>query len=184
MSIRLYNNSGGYIDLNSGGNGSTANTFTLPAETGTLLTTASTDVYPKGGPAFRAYHTGSSQSITNSVFTKIQFNAETFDTNSAYDSSTNYRFTPQVAGYYAISVAVYFGLPYNSDYRIAAIYKNGSVYSSGYGGATAGSAVTTDVVYLNGSTDYVEGYVYITTDGSIASSTTDAHFSGSLVRAA
>lgn len=41
MPIRLYNNSGGYIDLNAGGTGSAANTFTLPAETGTLLTTAS-----------------------------------------------------------------------------------------------------------------------------------------------
>ena len=41
MSIRLFNNSGGYIDLNAGGDGTAANTFTLPAETGTLLTSAS-----------------------------------------------------------------------------------------------------------------------------------------------
>jgi hypothetical protein len=40
MSIRLFNNSGGYIDLNAGGDGTAANTFTLPAETGTLITTA------------------------------------------------------------------------------------------------------------------------------------------------
>jgi hypothetical protein len=41
MSIRLFNNSGGYIDLNAGGDGTAANVFTLPAETGTLLTSAS-----------------------------------------------------------------------------------------------------------------------------------------------
>jgi hypothetical protein len=41
MSIRLFNPSGGFIDLNAGGDGTAANTFTLPAETGTLLTSAS-----------------------------------------------------------------------------------------------------------------------------------------------
>jgi hypothetical protein len=40
MSIRLFNPSGGFIDLNAGGDGTAANTFTLPAETGTLITTA------------------------------------------------------------------------------------------------------------------------------------------------
>jgi hypothetical protein len=42
MSIRLFNPSGGFIDLNAGGDGTAANVFTLPAETGTLLTTATT----------------------------------------------------------------------------------------------------------------------------------------------
>jgi hypothetical protein len=40
MSIRLFNPSGGFIDLNAGGDGTAANVFTLPAETGTLITTA------------------------------------------------------------------------------------------------------------------------------------------------
>lgn len=40
MSIRLYNSSGGYIDLESGGTSAAANVFTLPAETGTILTSA------------------------------------------------------------------------------------------------------------------------------------------------
>jgi hypothetical protein len=48
MSIRLFNNSGGYIDLNAGGDGTAANTFTLPAETGTLLTSASNANFPAG----------------------------------------------------------------------------------------------------------------------------------------
>jgi hypothetical protein len=41
MSIRLFNSAGGYIDLESGGTSATANVFTLPAETGTILTSAS-----------------------------------------------------------------------------------------------------------------------------------------------
>ena len=42
MSIRLFNSSGGYIDLESGGTSAAANVFTLPAETGTILTSATT----------------------------------------------------------------------------------------------------------------------------------------------
>jgi hypothetical protein len=36
MSIRLFNSAGGYIDLESGGNSSTANVFTFPAASGTI----------------------------------------------------------------------------------------------------------------------------------------------------
>jgi hypothetical protein len=36
MSIRLFNSAGGYIDLESGGNGSTANVFTFPAASGVI----------------------------------------------------------------------------------------------------------------------------------------------------
>jgi hypothetical protein len=48
MSIRLFNPSGGFIDLNAGGDGTAANVFTLPAETGTLLTSASASAFPTG----------------------------------------------------------------------------------------------------------------------------------------
>jgi hypothetical protein len=48
MSIRLFNPSGGFIDLNAGGDGTAANVFTLPAETGTLLTSASNANFPAG----------------------------------------------------------------------------------------------------------------------------------------
>lgn len=43
----------------------------------------------------------SDQSISNATLTKIQFNAVTFDTASAYDSS-NYRYTPAIAGKYFV----------------------------------------------------------------------------------
>lgn len=51
------------------------------------------------GPAFSAYR-GTPQSVTTGQYTKIQINTEEFDTDNAFDSGTNYRFTPQVAGYY------------------------------------------------------------------------------------
>jgi hypothetical protein len=43
-------------------------------------------------PAFEAYLNGD-QTITTGVATKVQCGSEVYDTNSAYDNSTNYRFT-------------------------------------------------------------------------------------------
>ncbi len=44
-------------------------------------------------PAFAAYLDGSAQSFSDNSDTKVQCNAEKFDTDSAYDNSSNYRFT-------------------------------------------------------------------------------------------
>jgi len=43
-------------------------------------------------PAFSAY-LSSTQSLSHASITKIQFDTEHYDTDSAYDNSTNYRFT-------------------------------------------------------------------------------------------
>jgi hypothetical protein len=53
-------------------------------------------------PAFSAY-LSSDQTLTDNTFTKIQFNTEVFDDDGTYDNSTNYRFTPGVAGKYLIT---------------------------------------------------------------------------------
>ena len=52
-------------------------------------------------PAFEA-RLSSDQTISDDTLTKINLNEEVFDTDSAYDNSTNYRFTPQVAGKYFV----------------------------------------------------------------------------------
>ena len=43
-------------------------------------------------PAFEAY-SSAFQGIANNTYVKAQFNTEVFDTDNAYDNSTNYRFT-------------------------------------------------------------------------------------------
>jgi hypothetical protein len=43
-------------------------------------------------PAFKVY-LGSNQTVSNTVDTRINLNTEVYDTDSAFDSSTNYRFT-------------------------------------------------------------------------------------------
>jgi hypothetical protein len=46
----------------------------------------------KSTPAFQVKLSGN-QSISSASHTKIQFNQEIFDTDTAYDNATNYRFT-------------------------------------------------------------------------------------------
>jgi hypothetical protein len=116
-------------------------------------------------PAFRVKLSGN-QSMSAGAHTKIQFDTEDFDTDNAYDNSSNYRFTPQVAGKYFIYLGVFYdhssGTPtlYNSQ-----IYKNGSSFEGTYHGTLSGSighyasSITVNtIVTLNGSSDYVEAY--------------------------
>jgi len=136
------------------------------------------------GPAFSAYAT-SSQSISSATFTKITLDTEVFDTNNNFASS---RFTPTVAGYYQVNGNMRCGGT-SKTVAVVAIYKNGSSY--GYGnqinGTSAIQLVVSEIVYLNGSTDYVELYGYVdATSPTFEYATTAANcrFSASLVRGA
>jgi len=136
-----------------------------------------------GGPAFSARRPGSSQVISASTWTKVQLTNEDFDTASCFDSSTNYRFTPGVAGYYQINATIEFN-NLSASYMVA-IYKNGAAWQNAqYNNSTStGSCgAVSALIYLNGSTDYVElyGYTNSATSGFYASS----HLSGFLARPA
>lgn len=125
-------------------------TITLPAATGTAMVSGNM-------PAFSAYMGNSSQSVTSNVDTKIRFDSEEYDTANCFDSTTNYRFTPNVAGYYQFSLSTSFSGSSVTNNEIA-FYKNGTYYKRGAWN-TAGQQITASVlIYLNGSTDYVEFY--------------------------
>lgn len=136
------------------------------------------------GPAFSAYQSTGTSTPT-ATFTKLAFQTEEFDTASCFDSTTNYRFTPNVAGYYQINGCVQAGL----STQLITIYKNGSEYRRGNQSGAGGYNVQTLVsalVYLNGTTDYIELYWYQasgTTQTSTAVSN-GTYFQGFLVRAA
>lgn len=172
-------------------NTNTDRTLTLPDEAGTVLTSASTTVLPKGVPAFRAWmnNGGANFSFSNSVITKIPFDTEDFDTDSFFDNTTNYRFQPTIAGYYQIIVQAHISYTVTGgNVPISFIYKNGSQYSrTGVFYSTAsiyGMSTLTDIVYLNGSTDYVEGYVYYNSPNAIlVDDPQNTFMSGVLVRA-
>ena len=142
---------------------------------------------PNGGvaPALSAY-LSTNQTITGSTFTKVTFDIEDFDTNSNFASS---RFTPTVAGYYQVNGKMDAQASTGGVTRcILSIYKNGSGYRRGIdtNGTVAYTSVVSDVVYLNGSTDYIELYGYITagTTAIINSGSNLTYFSACLVRGA
>lgn len=144
-----------------------------------------------GTPAFSAYRATSNQSVSSNTWTKAQLNAEDFDTASAFDSTTNYRFTPQVAGYYQIngSIASDSTSSFGTGISVA-LYKNGSLYRVGTvvntSAGTASTPTVACVVYFNGSTDYVEIYGYFAGGVGMVFSTSNnsTSMSGALIRGA
>lgn len=140
-------------------NSNTDRTINLPDSNGTILTTATAGV-PVNGPAFSAYMS-SDQSVTSAVWTKAQFNTESFDTASNFNTST-YRFTPTVAGYYQVNFKLNFAVSVATALA-ASLYKNGLDISRVVFYGTASqlddwSAPGSALVYMNGSTDYLEVY--------------------------
>jgi hypothetical protein len=176
--VALKTASGGSVILSPTNTASDV-TITVPASNGTMAV---------NGPAFRA-NTVTAQTITNSTFTKVAYNVEEFDTNLNYDPTTNYRFTPTVAGYYQINANVSVGGG-SVGYVQCAIYKNGNGYTVGSSvpnnSSVGGMVTASTVLFLNGSTDYVEFYVWQNQGASINLQTAAGcnTFSGSMVRSA
>jgi hypothetical protein len=113
-------------------------------------------------PAFFAYKgSGTNQTIANDTYVKVEFNTESFDTDSNFASN---RFTPTTAGKYYIfaNIALDAGSS-NFEYGFIAIYKNGSVYAVTNNQQTNNLAnhiniPITIIDEANGSTDYYEIY--------------------------
>lgn len=131
------------------------------------------------GPAFSVY-SNADQATTTNVWTKITFQVEEFDTNNNFASS---RFTPTVSGYYQINGSYYSN---GGPSRTAiATYKNGASYKLVDTVATTYGILISSLVYLNGSTDYVEIYMNNVTGGTgVLFDSTRTYFSGSMVRSA
>lgn len=115
------------------------------------------------GPVFRAYRS-TNQTVSAATFTKVQLNSEEFDSDAAFDSATNYRFQPATAGYYLITGGISSSTT-PANRILASIYKNGVENTRGPDIQSASLNRGTDVtalVYLNGTTDYVELYGFTT----------------------
>jgi len=134
------------------------------------------------GPAFSAYPSGS-QSVTANTFTKLQYNTKEFDTNSNYDNATNYRFQPTVAGYYSFTAGAILSTVVSRV--ILSFYKNGTSFKAFDISYVLNTVSGASLIYLNGSTDYVELYGFATgTTPAFFNSSIYAFFQASLVRAA
>ena len=137
-------------------------------------------------PAFHAKLSGTQSAPSNATFTKLQFANEVFDSNNCFDTSNN-RFTPNVGGYYIITLGFsYANGNYSETTSILQIRKNGSATncfgtSSRVGGFESRWGFNVSgVVQLNGSGDYVEGYIY--GPSRSIDSGNETFFSGGLVR--
>ena len=117
-----------------------------------------------GGANTPAFHAdlSSNQNISSGTTTKIQINSEVFDTDSNYDNSTNYRFTPTTAGKYFVYLQARFSWNSgNNDSAFLYIYKNGSAKfrAAIQNGATwYGTLNCYGIVDMNGSSDYLEAF--------------------------
>jgi hypothetical protein len=112
------------------------------------------------GPAFRAQST-SAQSFSAATWTKVTLGTETYDTDSCFASST---FTPNKAGYYQFNVSMNFTPSTASTNNFTAFYKNGTGWMiPGFEAANFELEVGysgSDLVYMDGSTDTMEIYVF------------------------
>jgi hypothetical protein len=158
-----------------------ANTISVPNATGTMMVSGNM-------PAFSAYQNAGGQSIP-SASTKVIFDTEEFDTASCFNTS-NYRFTPNVSGYYQINAQISYD-PLTANEVVIFLFKNGSEFKRGQRSQASGQALyllVSTIVYANGTTDYFEIYTYQSTGsnkvleaGLVARGN---YFQGSLVRAA
>ena len=130
------------------------------------------------GPAFRAY-ASTTQSVSGSTFTKITFGAEDFDTDGCFASSN---FTPTKAGYYSLTTVINTTGAAGGGADYFYFYKNGAEYQVIRNQTVgSGSYQLTNLMYLNGTTDYANVYWY----GSgitVQSTTTNSSFSGVWIR--
>lgn len=134
------------------------------------------------GPAFSAY-SNANQTITSSVSTKVALQVKEYDTANAFDNTTNYRFQPTVAGYYQVNGAVYPNT--TTTFASTLIYKNGNPYKATQTSASNLGCLCSGIVYLNGSTDYLELYGYLTgTTPQIYASSVYTFFQAAMVRSA
>jgi hypothetical protein len=159
------------------------NTITLPNATGTAMVSGNM-------PAFSAYG-NADVSVATSTYVKVTYPVEDYDTASYYDTS-NSRFTPLVAGYYDIHA--YFewqGYAITNTLFSLNIFKNGGLWKRFQSGPSSGGnwgLQGNGIVYMNGSTDYLEIYANQATGSTMTiyngNGQSFSSFQGVLVRSA
>jgi hypothetical protein len=148
------------------------------------------------GPAFSAFASGN-QSIPSAVQTVLVFATEEFDTAGCFNNTGStvggipaYAFLPNVAGYYQVNWNVIMDQVSSTNELLARLLKNGVNYywssnqtpANNHYNAINGSVL----VYLNGTTDYIQASAVQNTAGSVTTRTEAGSygFSACLVRAA
>jgi len=108
---------------------------TLDIASGATITNSGTATGFGGDntPVFEATMSANMSSVGTNTWAKVEFDSEVFDSDSAYDPTTNYRFTVPSGenGKYFIYSSIYLeGDPMAR--AMIAIYKNGSAYRANH----------------------------------------------------
>ena len=134
-------------------------------------------------PAFQA-RISSTQNLSDATYTKMAAATEDFDTDGRYDHSTNYRFTPGVAGKFMFYGMVNFDSSSTDDLLefAIALYKNGTRIASTYmyPASTKHYIQTSNFTFVDTSDDddYYECFLYL----DITNNTPQAIFESSVGR--
>ena len=123
--------------------------------------------------AFRVELTAN-QSIVDNVDTKIQFDDVIYDGEGWFDAVTNFRYTPQIAGKYAISCTTSYDTTVNGESQRSIILKNGTTIIGTDGDTSDVFAHLSQCAYteieMNGTTDFIE---FFTRQNNIANTAED-----------
>jgi hypothetical protein len=121
---------------------------------------ASTQATSAFGPSFCAKITTTASSA-NGTSIKVPFDTVEFDTDTNY-STTNRRFTPTKAGYYRVSTFITITqAPSTALTNVMGLFKNGVAHKTvqrliNYAASYSDTMNLETLIYLNGSTDYIE----------------------------
>ena len=152
-----------------------SNTSTITLKSGATLTN-----FPTNTPAFRVTNS-SVQSIPNDTWTKVTFDTEDYDTDSAFASST-FTVPSGKGGKYIFHWNVVSNIDDNESV-IARLYVNGAAQTSTfgrglYGGSGEAITVNRSVHFSLSAGNTVELYMYQNHGGAHTNNTAYTYFAG------
>ena len=178
----------------------TGNTITTNLSTGSLtanIVSSNTAMYASNGisgiPIFSAWQSVA-QTLVAGTPTIIQFQLKDFDTSNSFNntaanvtlngiSANGYSYAPNVAGYYRVSGGVGYATLSGSQVQI---YKNGiqDRRLANNTGASVNGSYGSALVFLNGTSDFIQLYANVATGQALSASSGSTYFQAELVRGA
>ncbi len=109
---------------------------------------------------FARVYLATPQNVTHNVLTVVELDGASFDPDSLFDITTNYRYEPGETGYYEITAAIYISGFEVSDRMQTQIFVNGTIHTDNYsyanGVINSVHGMVTDMVKLTNTSDYID----------------------------
>jgi hypothetical protein len=124
--------------------------------------------------------------LTGGTYAKCAFDTEQFDVEGWYDAATNYRYTPQVAGKYLFHASASCDAANVADGPQLVFRKNGGSAPNAETGDYHQNTTANYILHvtclglfdMNGSTDYIEAFMYLPDGGTFIFANPAKHFFG------